>query len=212
MMNSERPIMFQLYGSDIEQMVAAAKKLLARKPDILDINLGCSVKAISARGAGAGMLRDVESVSKLILNLSHDIPLPITTKIRLGWDEKNQNYMEIVRALEESGSSLITVHARTRMQRFTAAANWDAIKQIKEIVSVPVIGNGNVKTPDDIAAMISTTGCDAVMVGRAAIGNPWIFAKLDADRVTLSERYLVIEEHLKYDEFFLWNRKSHGSL
>lgn len=193
---SERPFVMQLYGNDTEMMVAAAKILLQRQPDILDINLGCSVKAISARGAGAGMLRDMQKVVTLIQMLCSTIPIPVTTKIRLGWDEFTKNPIEIAQTLQDAGSSLITVHARTRNQHFGETADWDAIKQIKASVTVPVIGNGDIRTPADIDQMKSTTGCDAVMIGRAAIGNPWLFSRRDVNAVPIQEKLEVIKEHL----------------
>ncbi len=193
---SEHPIVFQLYGSEPNLMLEAAALLLLRKPDILDINLGCSVKAISARGAGAGMLRDMQKVSCLIKNLTENLPLPITTKIRLGWDENTRNHVEIAQMLENAGSKMITVHARTRSQHFGHTADWSAIEEIKRAVKVPVVGNGDVNTSADIDRMLATTGCDAVMIGRAAIGNPWIFSNLDPVHLSAKEKISVINQHL----------------
>jgi nifR3 family TIM-barrel protein len=193
---SERPFVMQLYGNDIDMMIAAAKTLMLRQPDILDINLGCSIKAISARGAGAGMLRDMPKVINLIQSLCNILPVPITTKIRLGWDELTKNPVDIAQTLQEAGSSMITVHARTRSQHFDDIADWEAIHQIKAAIDVPVIGNGDIKTPADIDRMKSTTGCDAVMIGRAAIGNPWLFSRRDVDTVPIQEKFDVIKEHL----------------
>jgi nifR3 family TIM-barrel protein len=193
---NERPFVMQLYGNDIDMMVAAAKTLMLRQPDILDINLGCSVKAISARGAGAGMLRDMPKVIHLIQSLCKILPIPITTKIRLGWDELTKNPVDIAQTLQEAGSSMITVHARTRSQHFGEAADWEAIHKIKTAVAVPVIGNGDIKTSADIDRMKCTTGCDAVMIGRAAIGNPWLFSRRDVDKVPIQEKFEVIKEHL----------------
>lgn len=195
--DNERPIVFQLYGSDPNLMLEAATLLLKREPDILDINLGCSVKAISARGAGAGMLRDMHKVTRLIESLAEGLPIPVTTKIRLGWDENAQNHVEIARLLEKAGSKMITVHARTRSQHFSHTADWSAIEEIKRAVRVPVVGNGDVNTPADIDRMKEATGCDAVMIGRAAIGNPWIFSQKDPASISVKEKIDTIKMHLE---------------
>lgn len=195
--DNERPIVFQLYGSDPNLMLEAATLLLKREPDILDINFGCSVKAISARGAGAGMLRDMHKVTRLIESLAEGLPIPVTTKIRLGWDENAQNHVEIARLLEKAGSKMITVHARTRSQHFSHTADWSAIEEIKRAVRVPVVGNGDVNTPADIDRMKEATGCDAVMIGRAAIGNPWIFSQKDPASISVKEKIDTIKMHLE---------------
>ncbi len=191
----ERPVIFQIYGSENQSIVQAARLLLERKPDILDINLGCSVKAISARGAGAGMLRDLQNVHSLISTLNNELPIPVTTKIRLGWDENTKQPVELAKMLEDAGSSLITVHARTRSQHFQNEADWDAIAAVKQAVGVPVIGNGDVKHPGDIDAMLTLTGCDAVMVGRAAIGNPWIFSRQSPHEISAAEKISTMKDH-----------------
>lgn len=193
--DSEKPVVFQLYGNDNQTILKAAILLLDRKPDILDINLGCSVKAISARGAGAGMLRDMHNVFSLIAALTKELPIPVTTKIRLGWDETTKNHVEIAKMLEDAGSSLITVHARTRSQHFQHEAEWHAIAEVKQAVQVPVIGNGDVRTVQDIDSMLSQTGCDAVMIGRAAIGNPWIFSRLPAVDVPSKVKLETMQKH-----------------
>jgi len=174
-----------------------------RKPDILDINLGCAVKAISARGAGSRMLRDMQNVFSLISTLTKELPIPVTTKIRLGWDETTKNHVEIAQMLEDAGSSLITVHARTRSQHFQHEADWHAIAEVKQAVQVPVIGNGDVKTVQDIDSMLNHTGCDAVMIGRAAIGNPWIFSRLPAVDISNSAKLESMQKHFTLmDDFY----------
>jgi len=199
----EKPVVFQLYGNDNPTILKAAILLQDRKPDILDINLGCSVKAISARGAGAGMLRDMQNVFSLISTLTKELPIPVTTKIRLGWDETTKNHVEIAQMLEDAGSSLITVHARTRSQHFQHEADWHAIAEVKQAVQVPVIGNGDVKTVQDIDSMLNHTGCDAVMIGRAAIGNPWIFSRLPAVDISNSAKLESMQKHFTLmDDFY----------
>ena len=191
----EKPIVFQIYGSDNQTILKASKQLLERNPDILDINLGCSVKAISARGAGAGMLRNLANVHSLITVLKKELAIPITTKIRLGWDENSKQPVDIAKMLEDAGSSLITVHARTRSQHFQHEADWSAIAEVKEAIRIPVIGNGDVMHPDDIDAMLKLTGCDAVMIGRAAIGNPWIFSRISPREVPVAEMINIMKKH-----------------
>ncbi len=193
----ERPIIFQLYDSSEENIILAAQNLQKYRPDAIDINMGCSIRGISARGAGAGMLRDPRKVAKIIHRLSSTLETPITAKIRIGWDSKNLNYLEIARAIEENGGALIAVHGRTRQQRFTGRADWDSIAAIKQEVGIPVIGSGDVRTIDDIQRLKSHSGCDAIMIGRAAIGNPWIFEPRIRSGVTQSEVGEVIGEHLE---------------
>jgi len=199
---------FQLYGNDNLTILSAAMLLMDRKPDILDINLGCSVKAISARGAGAGMLRDMQNVYTLISTLKRELTIPVTTKIRMGWDENSKNHVEIAQMLEDAGSSLITIHARTRSQHFQQEADWSAITEVKQAVRVPVIGNGDVKTPMDINRMLNLTGCDAVMIGRAAIGNPWIFSRLTAEEIPVTEKLITMQKHFCLMEDFYGKDKS----
>lgn len=206
--SEERPIIFQVYGSDNQTILNASRMLLDRKPDILDINLGCSVKAISARGAGAGMLRDLNNVHVLISTLTKELGIPITTKIRLGWDENTKQPVEIAKMLEGAGSSLITVHARTRSQHFQHNADWSAIYEVKKAVGIPVIGNGDIKQPEDIAAMLNMTGCDAVMIGRAAIGNPWIFSMVDPSDVSPAEKVSIMKEHFELMTDFYGDSKA----
>jgi tRNA-dihydrouridine synthase B len=184
----ERPVVYQLFDNDPQCLLEAALRLQERGPDIIDINMGCSVNTVSGRGAGAGLLRSPEKIAQIFALLSRNLEVPVTGKIRLGWDEDNRNYLEIARAIEENGGSLIAVHGRTRAQHYGGWADWDAIAEIKASASIPVIGNGDVRLVADIEQMKAHTGCEAVMIGRGAIGNPWIFSGLDryevpADRV-----------------------------
>ena len=193
---SERPMTFQIYGHDEDRLVETAIRLQEHAPDIIDINMGCYVKSISERGAGSGMLCQPDKIGRVFARLSHGLSVPVTGKIRLGWDENSRNYLTIARILEDNGASLIAVHGRTRAQAYKGAADWDAIAEIKRAVRVPVIGNGDVHTVADVGRLRAHTGCDAVMIGRAAIGNPWIFADLDREQVTLQEKSALMRRHL----------------
>lgn len=195
---SERPMTFQIYGHDLDRLVEVAQRLEAQEPapDIIDINMGCYVRSISERGAGSGMLRFPDRIEALFRRLSAGLRVPVTGKIRLGWDANSRNHVDNARRLEDSGASLVAVHGRTRSQGYSGAADWDAIAEVKQAVRIPVIGNGDVKTPADIGRLRAHTACDGVMIGRAAIGNPWIFAGLDRGDVSLEAQVRLMRRHL----------------
>ncbi|MGA9398935.1 MAG: tRNA-dihydrouridine synthase [Anaerolineaceae bacterium] len=200
---AERPVAFQLYDDDPVRILDAALRLMPYQPDILDVNLGCSVKAVANRGAGAGLLKQPESIRQTFELLTRNLNIPITGKIRLGWDEDSLNYLEIARIIEGSGGKAIAVHGRTRMQTYTHPARWNAIAEVKKTVKIPVIGNGDIKTVMDIDRMITETGCDAVMIGRAAIGNPWILQRVDKSIIRREAVIQVTLEHLRLSiEFY----------
>lgn len=182
-LESERPVVYQVFDDDPDRLIKAVLKLRPRNPDIIDINMGCSARCVSGRGAGAGLLRTPGKIAKIFDRLSKEVDLPITGKIRLGWDDTSLNYLETARIIEENGGKLIAVHGRTKMQGYTGSADWDAIAAVRQVVSIPVIANGDVKTVADIEKIKGQTGCSAVMIARAAIGNPWIFARLDREQV-----------------------------
>lgn len=196
-LESERPLVYQLYDSDPDRLLQAAILLRQRNPDIIDINMGCSVRSVSGRGAGAGLLRDPIKVSKVISTLTRRIDIPVTAKIRLGWDDDQRNYLAVGRAIEESGGALVAVHGRTRSQGYSGSADWDAIAELKQTLSIPVIANGDVSTVADIQRILSYTGCNAVMIGRAAMGNPWIFSRLDRSEVPLDLERSTMLRHLE---------------
>ena len=199
----ERPRVFQIYGHDEEHIVASAQRLHDFYPDIIDLNMGCYVRKIAERGAGSGMLREPAKIARLFARLTRAVRVPVTAKIRLGWDERTRNYLEVAHILEENGASLIAVHARTKAQGYTGVADWDAIAEIKQAVKIPVVGNGDVKTVADIVRIKAETGCDGVMIGRAAVGNPWIFARKDRDEVAPSEKIALLRRHLaRHLEFY----------
>lgn len=192
----ERPVVFQIFDSDPDRLLAAALKLQELKPDAIDINLGCSVRRVSGRGAGAGLLRMPIKVARIFRMLSKELSVPVTAKIRLGWDHESLNYPLIARIVEENGGALLAVHGRTRSQAYSVEADWDAIAHIKQLLSIPVIANGDVRCVKDIDRIKTHTNCDGVMIGRAAMGNPWIFSRLDLSQVTQSMVLQMIQEHL----------------
>ncbi len=192
---SERPIAFQLYGDDPDEILEAALKVQELRPDIIDINMGCPAKTVARRGAGVGMMRSPLKIAKTFKKLTAALEIPVTGKIRLGWDDC-LNYKLIARIVEENGGALIALHARTKEQSYAGQANWEAIAEVKSLVRIPVIGNGDVRKVADIARMKQVTGCEAVMIGRGAIANPWIFAGLDRHQVSPEAVQDVVREHL----------------
>ena len=192
----ERPVVYQIFDDDPDRLVQAAHKLRKREPDILDVNMGCSARTVSGRGAGAGLLRTPEKIARIFSRLSKELDIPVTGKIRLGWDDDTRNYREIARIIEENGGQLIAVHGRTKQQGYTGQADWDSIAEVKQQVSIPVIANGDVKTVADIDRIKSHTGCDGVMIARAAIGNPWIFSRLDRTEVPADLLRRTMLDHL----------------
>jgi nifR3 family TIM-barrel protein len=194
---SERPMTFQIFGRDEDQIIAVAKKVEQLGPSIIDLNMGCSVNKVAGHGCGAALLRDPLKIGRIFNMLSKTLSVPVTGKIRLGWDDKSRNHVEVAKILEDNGASMIAVHGRTRAQAYSGAANWDAIAEVKQAVKIPVIGNGDVKCIADIDRIKRHTGCDAVMIGRAAIGNPWIFMRKDRHEVTFAEKVAMIRRHLE---------------
>jgi len=193
---TERPITFQIYGDDPDLLLKAALKVQHLNPDIIDINMGCPAKSIADRGAGVGMMPTPLKIARTFRKLTAALRVPVTGKIRLGWD-RNKNYNLIARIVEENGGSLIAIHGRTKEQRYSGNADWDAIAEVKSLVKIPVIGSGDIKAVADIRRMKAYTGCDAVMIGRAAIANPWIFAGFDREHVPPELLQQTVHEHLQ---------------
>lgn len=195
---TERPVIFQILGNDEDKLVEACRIIEQLGPDIIDVNMGCSVSDIAGKGAGAGLLKDPAKIGRIFNKLTKVLHVPVTGKIRLGWDNKSLNYLTVARILEENGASLIAVHGRTRSQFFHGKADWHAIAEVRQAVKIPVLGNGDVKCVADIDRMKGDTGCDGVMIGRAAIGHPWIFLHKDRDQVSYHDKAELIQRHLSH--------------
>ena len=203
----ERPIAQQIFGSDIESFVSAAKKIEElMHPDIIDINMGCPVPKIALRSqAGSALLKNPEKIGEIVNAVVKAVNVPVTVKIRAGWDENNINCVEVAKIAEKNGASAITLHARTRSQGYSGKADWSLIKKVKENVNIPVIGNGDVTTPELAKKMIDETGCDAVMIGRGVLGNPWVIKNcidyLDTGKyeseVSLTEKIDMLKKHFE---------------
>lgn len=172
---TERPISIQIFGSDIESFVKAAKYIEENfHPDIIDINMGCPVPKVAIKSqAGSALLKDPDKIYEIVKNVVENTNTPITVKIRSGWDEKNINAVEVAKKIEKAGASAVAIHARTRSQGYSGKANWDIIKEVKASVNIPVIGNGDITTIYEAEKMLKETKCDAIMIGRATLGNPW---------------------------------------
>ncbi len=176
MTEEERPIAQQIFGSDKESFVIAAKTVEEKQhPDIIDINMGCPVPKVEVKAqAGSALLKDPEKIYEIVSAVVKAVNVPVTVKIRSGWDENHINAVEVAKLCEKAGASAIAIHARTRSQGYSGKADWNIIKAVKEAVSIPVIGNGDVTSPELAKKMLDTTHCDAVMIGRGVLGNPWL--------------------------------------
>ena len=172
----ERPISIQIFGSDTDSFIKAAKFVCEKiKPDILDINMGCPVPKVALKSqAGSSLLKNPQKIFEIVSNVVKIASIPVTVKIRAGWDDNSINCVEVAKIIEKAGASAIAIHPRTRSQGYSGNANWELIKKVKENVKIPVIGNGDIKNIYDAKRMIEETKCDAIMIGRASIGNPWI--------------------------------------
>ena len=206
MKEEERPISQQIFGSDKESFVIAAKYIYENmKPDIIDINMGCPVPKVAVRAqSGSALLKYPDKVYDIVKSVVEAVPIPVTVKIRSGWDSNSINAVEIAKQIEKAGASAIAVHPRTRAQGYSGNADWDIIKQVKESVNIPVIGNGDIKSCYDAKRMLDETGCDAVMIGRGVLGNPWLIKEcvdyleqgILPKEISLKEKIEMIKRHI----------------
>ena len=204
----ERPISQQIFGSDKLTFTEAAKRVYEiMHPDIIDINMGCPVPKIAVKSqAGSALLKNPELIREIVSAVVESVPVPVTVKIRSGWDFNSINAVEVAKICEEAGAKAITVHPRTRSQLYSGKADLDIIKKVKENVSIPVIGNGDIKDIESAKHMLEYTKCDAIMIGRGALGNPWLIKEIDTylktgkiiDKPTPEEKIKMCYKHLDY--------------
>lgn len=200
------PIGIQIFGDDPFIMAKAAEKALESKPDFIDVNMGCPVPKVAGNNCGSALMKKPDLCGRIVAAMKHAVDVPITVKIRKGWDENSVNAVEVAKICEDAGVDAICVHGRTRAQMYQPSADWSIIKSVKDAVRVPVIGNGDVTGAQSACNMINQTGCDMVMVGRAALGNPWIFYEInsylnESCRImpgpSVSQRIIVIKKHIE---------------
>lgn len=201
----ERPCGIQIFGDDPKCMADAAKHALENKPDIIDINMGCPAPKISSNGSGSALMKNPRLCGEIVKAVTAVTDIPVTVKIRKGWDDDNVNAVEVAKICESAGAAAITVHGRTRQQYYKPPVDYDIIKAVRESVSVPVIANGDIDSAERAKEVMDITGCDLVMIGRATLGNPWIFSQINAylenpnvkiNTPDLEERLGVMIEHI----------------
>ena len=201
---NERPISAQLFGSDPITLSGAAKVVQDLGFDLVDLNLGCPSKRVVKCNGGSGLLRDLPQIKTIFETVRKAVTIPFTVKFRAGWNEKELVFLELAKIAEESGLNALAMHARTREQGYSGQANWNWIADLKRTVKIPVIGNGDIRTPEDAAAMVAHTGCDAVMIGRTAASNPWIFRQIE--QYTATGRYDLPTNQDRYDMIRMYFR------
>ena len=203
----ERPVGIQIFGANLDSMLQSVDIVEKTKPDIIDINFGCPVKKVVCKGAGAGILKDIDKMEMLTREMAKRTNLPLTVKTRLGWDEKSIKIVEVAERIQDAGAQAITIHGRTRAQMYKGSADWKFISDVKNNprMKIPVFGNGDVNTPEKAVEMRDKFGLDGAMIGRASIGNPWFFNQVKhffktgehLPQPTINERINMAEEHLK---------------
>ena len=203
--DDERPAAVQLFGSEPETMAQAAEMAMEYAPEAIDINFGCPVPKVAGNGGGSALMKDPELAGRIVEAVVKAVKLPVTVKFRAGWDSEHINAVEFAKICEDAGAAALTVHGRTRMQMFAPPVDLEIIRLVKEAVSIPVIGNGDVDSPEAAKRMYDETGCDLVMVGRAAMGNPWLFRRIERYMQTgellpepaPKERMTVLKRHVE---------------
>ncbi len=224
MTEEERPISQQIFGSDVDSFVEAAKFIERKmKPDIIDINMGCPVPKVAVRAqAGSALLKNPDKIYEVVKNVVNNVSVPVTVKIRSGWDSKHINAVEVAKICEKAGASAICIHPRTRSQGYSGKADWNIIKEVVNNVSIPVIGNGDIKSPEDAKKMLDDTGCTAVMIGRGLLGNPWLIKNTisylsnekyelpsELDRIDMALHHLNYLKELKNDKVAALEIRNH---
>lgn len=204
----ERPVGIQLFGGDVENMVQSAQIATEVNPDLVDINYGCPVKAVACRGAGAALLQDIPKMVKMTEAIVKCTPLPVTVKTRLGWDDKTKNIIEVAERLQDIGIKALSIHGRTRVQMYKGEADWTLIGEVKNNprIHIPIFGNGDIDTPEKALENKNKYGVDGIMIGRASIGNPWVFSQIKhfvasgthLPLPTIEERVAVVKKHLDF--------------
>lgn len=177
---SERPCGAQIFGDDPETMAQAAKKCLAFSPEIIDINMGCPAPKIASNGGGASLMKNPQLAYEITKAVAEAVPVPVTVKIRKGWDDDSINAVQMAALAEKAGAAAVTVHGRTKEQMYSGKVDYDIIAEVKKAVSIPVIGNGDITDEQSATMMMEKTNCDAIMIGRGALGNPWLFSRINA--------------------------------
>lgn len=225
MTDFERPIAQQIFGSDKESFVVASKFICdTMHPDIIDINMGCPVPKVAVHAqAGSALLKDIPKIKEIVKSVVETVNVPVTVKIRSGWDNNHINAVEVAKAVEEAGASAICVHPRTRSQGYSGKADWNIIKEVKNAVKIPVIGNGDITSKEDAKRMLEETGCDAIMIGRGVLGNPWLVKEVveyiengnivpkptPKERVDMGLKHISYLREIKCDKLVVLESRNH---